>query len=95
MSTHLSNSGIVMRLTSSAAATAVVTATAAGTSLARGSVAFFAKGVLVRSRTLRIPLTRAGRAMLRRRCVRVSVTVNAADLAGSHTAARSAATLAR
>jgi uncharacterized delta-60 repeat protein len=95
-STRLTSNGIAVRLSSSHAAMSVVTVTAAGQIIARGTVPFFSMERTINVRTARIPLTRAGKRLLRRhrRFVNVAVRVAGADLAANHAAARTSARLA-
>jgi len=91
-STRLTGNGVAVRLSCSGPATAVVALTAAGSTLARASVAFFARGQAETYRSLRIPLTAAGRRLLHRR-VHLTAFVSAVDLAANHLTARASATL--
>ncbi len=102
-STRLSPSGIAVRLSSSDAALSVVTITAGGKTIARGTVPFFASSTVpfltertLTRRTVRIPLTRAGRRLRRRhrRYVKIAVSVSAVDLAAGHSTAHASAKLA-
>lgn|GEM_PF-2411921 len=102
-STRLSPSGIAVRLSSSDAALSVVTITAGGQTIARGTVPFFASGNVpfftartLTRRTVRIPLTRAGRRLRRRHrpFVKIAVSVSAVDLAAGHSTAHASARLA-
>jgi uncharacterized delta-60 repeat protein len=95
-STRLRSNGIAVRLRSSHAALSVVTVTAAGRTIARGTVPFFSIDSTVGSRTARIPLTGAGRRLLRRHRRRVTVTVkvSAADLVANRASTRTSTTLA-
>ncbi|HYB22611.1 MAG TPA: hypothetical protein VED41_02360 [Solirubrobacteraceae bacterium] len=93
LSTRTSAKGVMVRLTSSDAALAVVRITAAGQTVARGTVPFFGKGQTLTRRTLRIALTRAGRKFLHRPHLRIAVSVTAVDLAGNRTVARTATTI--
>lgn len=104
VSTRLTANGIAVRITSPSAALSVTTVRALGRTIARGTVP-----LLVRSPadaysldnattrvTARIPLTRAGRRLLRgHRPLRAFVTVNAADIAGNRVAARASRLLRR
>jgi uncharacterized delta-60 repeat protein len=95
-STRLTSNGIAVRLGSSHAALSVVTVTAAGQIIARGTVPFFSMEKTISQRTARIPLTRAGQRLLRRHRLfaNVAVSVAGADLAGNHAATRTSARLA-
>lgn len=94
-STRLRSNGIAVRLRASHAALAVVTVTSAGKTIAKGTVPFFSIERTVGLQTTRIPLTGAGKRLLRQHKRRVTVTieVSAADLAANHTTVRSSATL--
>jgi uncharacterized delta-60 repeat protein len=94
-STRLKPNGVAVRLRTSHAALAVVTVTGAGTTIAKGTVPFFSIETTTLLRTVRIPLTRAGRrlARRRRRHVTVTVRVSAADLAANHATTHTSATL--
>jgi len=93
LSRGLRASGVEVTLTSSDAAVAVVTVRGRGQTIARGTVPFLGKGQTVGRRTVRVPLTAVGRRQLHRGLLRISVTVQAADLAGNHTSAHASATL--
>ena len=102
-STRLSPSGIAVRLSSSDAALSVVTITAGGKTIARVTVPFFASSTVpfltertLTRRTVRIPLTRAGRRLRRRhrRYVKIAVSVSAVDLAAGRSTAHASAKLA-
>lgn len=92
LSTRLSARGISVQLSYPRAAMAVVKARAAGRTIAQGTVRFFSIERPAYTPTTLIPLTEAGRRLLGR-CLRVAVTVSAADLVGSHPSARTSATL--
>jgi uncharacterized delta-60 repeat protein len=102
-STRLSSSGIAVRLSSSDAALSVVTITAGGQTIARGTVRFFASGNVpfftartLTRRTVRIPLTRAGQRLRRRHrpFVKLAVSVSAVDLAAGRASSHASARLA-
>jgi len=93
LSRCLRASGVEVTLTSSDAAVAVVTVRGRGQTIAHGTVPFFGKGQAVGRRTVRVPLTAAGRRQLHRGRLHITVTVHAADLAGNHTSAHASATL--
>ncbi|MGO9761277.1 MAG: hypothetical protein ACLP1Q_08465 [Solirubrobacteraceae bacterium] len=93
LSRHLTSNGISLALRSSGAALAVVTVRGAGKLIARGTVPFFSINQALARRTLRIPLTRAGKRMLGRR-LRIKVSVSAANLVAGHASAHTSATLA-
>ena len=95
-STRLNPRGVAVRLSSSRATFAVVTISALGRTIAKGTVPFFGRGEAVPIQLARIPLNRAGRALLCRHLahVTVSVGISASSLAGSRVGARTAARLA-
>ncbi len=95
-STCLNPRGIAVKLTSSRATWAVVTVSALGRTIAKGTVPFFGRGQAVSNPLARIPLNRAGQALRRRHLqhVKLSVSVTAASLAGSRASARASATVA-
>ncbi len=92
-STGLSPKGIAVQLGSSDAAIAVVTARAAGRTIAEGTVPFFSLDRTVTRQAARIPLTRAGRRLGHPRHLRVTVTVSSVDLAGNHLSAHASRVL--
>ena len=89
-STRLSPGGVAVRLNSSRATWAIVTVSALGRTIAKGTVPFFGRGQAVSYQLARIPLNRAGRSLRARHLphVTVSVSVAAANLAGTRVSAR-------
>ncbi len=95
-STWLNPRGIAVKLTSSRATWAVVTVSALGRTIAKGTVPFFGRGQAVSDPLARIPLNRAGQSLRRRHLAHltVSVSVAATSLAGSRVSARASARIA-
>lgn len=100
VSTRLLAMGLAVRVNSSSAGVSVVTAKAAGRTIGRATVPLLIPrfGLVpvpaVTRLTARIPLTPAGRRLLRRRgSMRVRVTTNTADLVGNRVTARDSARL--
>ena len=95
VSTRLSANGIAVRVRCTHAALSVVTVRAAGQAIAKGTVRFFSLGKTIGLQTVRIPLTQAGKRLIRRHHGRLTITVRVAgaDLAGNHTLAHTSATL--
>jgi len=98
LSTRLTARGIAVRLHSSGAGLCVVSVRAGGMTIARATVPFLAKPPsrqATTALTARIPLTRAGRRLLRRhRRLHIAVSAAATDLAANHVTARTSAVLA-
>ena len=91
--TQVTPAGIAVQVDSSDPAISVVTVTAHGKTIAKGSVPSFSNNKVMPRAPAAIQLTPAGKRIVGRR-VHVGVSVSTVDLAGNHTIARTAATLA-